>query len=209
MGERLVQVGPGDCGTGEVGGGGRQEQGRVGGRLVTCGVEQPPQEGVHGVAEPGGAVLLQLLQTAHRNAARVAEVYVGGSAHVACELDQVALFQLEGEHGRVFTVQLLFFDEPGYVDEVRGVQLGLFVQPHQKPGQDRVAFDSVAAGHGNSFGSRVRLDRHADRIPPGCALIALDDVLDVSLDRALINPGFAGHTALLSQIPHDQPTEGV
>ncbi|MFF9105179.1 hypothetical protein ACF1AU_32020 [Streptomyces rubrogriseus] len=136
-------------------------------------------------------------------------MYVGRSAHAACDPDQIALLQLEGEHGRVLTVQLLGFDKPGHVDVVRGVQLGLFVQPHQQPGQDRVTFNGVAVGHGDSSGGRVRLERHADRISPSCALIALDDVLNVSLDRALINPGFAGHTALLSQIPHDQPTEGV
>ncbi|MFI5681584.1 hypothetical protein [Streptomyces cellulosae] len=55
-GERFVQVVAGDVGSGEVGGRRGEEEGQVDGLLIAGGVEQPPQEGIHGVTETGGAV---------------------------------------------------------------------------------------------------------------------------------------------------------
>jgi len=77
VGERFVQVVAADVGSGEVGGGRGEEKGRVAGLLVAGGVEQPPLEGVHGVAEPGGAVSLELLQPVDPGAAPVGEVTWG------------------------------------------------------------------------------------------------------------------------------------
>lgn len=130
VGERFVQVLVGHGGSGEEGVGRCEEQGRVDGLLVAGGVEQPPMEGIHGVAEAGGAVEAQLLKAVDSGAARVGEVDVGClTAPVARDLDEVALFQLEGEHGGVLAVQLLFLNEPSDVDVVRGVLLCLLVQP--------------------------------------------------------------------------------
>ncbi|WP_406190311.1 hypothetical protein OG331_51805 [Streptomyces sp. NBC_01017] len=101
-----------------------------------------------------------------RGPAPVGEVNVRGIVEAAPAADQIALLQLVSEHGGVLAVQLLFFDEPGDVDVVRGILLGLLIQPQQEPGQDRGAFAGVTAGHKASVGRRLRLDRRS----PGRAL---------------------------------------
>ncbi|MEU6895528.1 hypothetical protein ABZ934_27885 [Streptomyces sp. NPDC046557] len=123
VGESLVQLGGADLGSGEVGAGGREEQGRVDGCLVTDGVEEPPQQGVHRVLDPGGAVLLQVLQLAHGDAAGVAETDELRGPRSAKEMHQPLLVELEGQDGRVLVLQLEFFSEGVDVDERRPVCL--------------------------------------------------------------------------------------
>ncbi|MGW2051522.1 hypothetical protein ACWCPF_41230 [Streptomyces sp. NPDC001858] len=73
MDERLLEVGLGDLGSGEERPRRGEEQARVDGRLIARGVLEPPEEGVHRVTETSGAILLQVLQGVHGDAAFVRE----------------------------------------------------------------------------------------------------------------------------------------
>ncbi|MGA5009303.1 hypothetical protein ACPCDX_30505 [Streptomyces koyangensis] len=129
-----MQIGPADLGSGEVGAGCREEQGRVDGCLVAGGVEEPPQQGVDRVADPGGAVLLQVLQFVHRDTTGVGETDMVLGHHGAEDLHQVVLVELESQDGRVLVLQPEFFGEGGEVDVPARVLLLAVVQPQQQAG---------------------------------------------------------------------------
>ncbi|GGS13072.1 hypothetical protein GCM10010236_79300 [Streptomyces eurythermus] len=86
-----VQIGPADLGSGEVGAGCREEQGGIDGCLVAGGVEEPPEQGVHRVTDPGGAVFLQVLQFTYGDAAGISETDMGLGPHDAEDLHQAVL----------------------------------------------------------------------------------------------------------------------
>ena len=211
VGERLVQFRAGDLGSGEVRAGRREEQGRADGRLVACGVVEPSQEGVHRVAQPGGAVLLKVLQPLYGNDAFVGEVDVGGSGHVAGDVHQAVLLELESKDGGIFVFERMFFDEPGHVDVFGWSLLVVGVQPHQQLCQVGTALDRPDAAQHASRCAAFGLDLHTRRVAPRGLLQALLQAPDVCL-RELVEVAGAdatGHVALLSQMSHSKRTERV
>jgi len=88
----------------------------------------------------------------------------------------------------------------GLITEAIRLQIPTVALPHWNRARARTGLLSTASLLAVETPPAVASDRHTDRIPPGCALVALGDVLDVSVDRALIDLGFRGHAALLSQM---------
>jgi hypothetical protein len=97
------------------------------------------------VAQPGGAVLLKVLQPLYGDDALVGEVDVGGSGHDTGDVHQAVLLELESKDGGIFVCEPMLFDEPGYVDVVGWVLLAVGVQPQQQLCQAGTALNRPAA----------------------------------------------------------------